>query len=150
MTYAFFCSSEIEIEQIITKIREGGLQACLLDPKIVYDFSHIDAAAAMARQAFEDEENISKDFNVEFMLWLTSKTQTGKCIEDAGAKDKKGFIFVSFTEEERKAIGQAKVLGINIESKKITTNTYALEIYGLRDGQGLLDLIENMALVRLR
>jgi tRNA threonylcarbamoyladenosine modification (KEOPS) complex Cgi121 subunit len=149
MVFSRFSKTESKIITIIEKIKNNGIRACLLDPEWIYSQTHLDVAYQMAIQSFEDKENISDDLAVEFMLWLCACTQTSKAIEKCGAKNKDAFVFVSLEKDEKKAGEDAQMLEIELIDYIAKDRTEVLGKYGLDEENGILDIIETMALSRV-
>ena len=78
-------SNPIQVIESVKALSEGAV-AQLFDGKCVVSVRQIHAAAVATHLAFKAKSNISKKFDIEFLLRLAADTQIGRALEKIGIK----------------------------------------------------------------
>ena len=85
-----------ETDQIITT--SDGI---CLDLSKITSSEELNLAYHLAKKSFSQNKNIAKNFNYEFLLWLSGKKDISFALSEYGAKEGKKIIFVVFANFEK-------------------------------------------------
>jgi len=134
-----FCAFEVKfcgsVEQMLSKIRENGISATLLDANSVYSMQHLQAAYMLSSLAIKEKREIGKREESEFLLWLGCSMHMKNAIVKAGAKGGENCVFAVFGKKEKEALGAAKKIGMEIVGK-VRENKEALNYWGVGGNGG--------------
>ena len=70
--FCILIRSNLSYEDLISKAKR--LDALIIKPSIVSSFEVLYLCEYLTQKSFKANKNIAKDFKLEFLLWLTAKT----------------------------------------------------------------------------
>ena len=105
---AFPASSALPLKGALEKL--GKKPVLLLDASKVRSEEELLLAGRLSKKAIEERRAISKSRTVEFLLWLSGKTDIRSAFSSFGAKSPKHMLIVSFgpTKKELTSLLQLK------------------------------------------
>jgi tRNA threonylcarbamoyladenosine modification (KEOPS) complex Cgi121 subunit len=80
------------VEESIAKL--AGKDVLLVEPSLVSTKKQLELALHLALKAFEGEKNIARDFKLEFLLWLTGKTDIKSALSCSRPKGKEALVVI--------------------------------------------------------
>ena len=106
---AFPASSALPLNEALKKL--GKKPVLLLDASKIQSEEELLLADRLARKAIKGKRAISRSPTVEFLLWLSGKTDIKSAFSSFGAKSPKKMLIVSFgsTKKELTSLLQLKL-----------------------------------------
>lgn len=138
------CSSDAESVKELVELGASLGELLFLAPKAVRTGKELEAAFAMARDAFSEGRNLSPKVQNEAMLFLACETNFSSAMRKVGAASPDDFVLVS----------EKKITSAELKAKLLLTRAQSLALseWGEKKGgyfEGEL-AVEKMALARIR
>lgn len=94
--------SRLPAEELLRRAKGTGV--LLLNPRMVESVEELELAHALAKKSIGEGTAISKNMEIEFVLWLSGKKDIRRAFEEIGFNAGKEFIAVSFGMEKKELI----------------------------------------------
>ena len=90
--------------------------ALIVSPLVVSSKKQLLLALYLAKRAFEDKTNVARDFRLEFLLWLSAKTDIKSAVSTSQPKGKEALLVI-FSGTKKKIL--EKLHAEEIKEKKL-------------------------------
>jgi len=99
--------SRLGAEELLGKAMKKRM--LLLNPGKVGSLGELELAHALAKKSLADGTAISKNMEIEFVLWLSGKKDIRRAFEEAGFNAGKEFIAVAFGMGKKELIAELEM-----------------------------------------
>ncbi len=148
------CGNVNDLFDEIERLSDGYL-CQILDANAIAGVEHLYFAAVNASKAFNQGLNISKNFSIEFLLYVSGQRQISKAIGIVGVKhDTREIALVIFAQEEefssKAIITISKIIGgiRDDDVLEIRDPTHVAKLFGLENSYDNIATLKSLLIER--